>query len=50
MPERGFLHGRRVMVVDGTGVSMPDTQANQAASGRSRASKRKVADSGALES
>ncbi len=30
MPERGFLHGRRVVVVDGTGVSMPDTSANQA--------------------
>ena len=30
MPERGFLHGRRVVVVDGTGVSMPDTKANQA--------------------
>lgn len=29
MPERGFLHGRRVVVVDGTGVSMPDTKANQ---------------------
>jgi len=29
MPERGFLHGRRVVVVDGTGVSMPDTPANQ---------------------
>ena len=30
MPEREFLHGRRVVVVDGTGVSMPDTKANQA--------------------
>lgn len=30
MPERGFLHGRRVVVVDGTGLSMPDTKANQA--------------------
>jgi hypothetical protein len=29
MPERGFLKGRRVVVVDGTGVSMPDTPANQ---------------------
>ena len=29
MPERGFLQGRRVVVVDGTGVSMPDTSANQ---------------------
>jgi hypothetical protein len=29
MPERGFLHGRRVVVVDGTGVSMPDTPTNQ---------------------
>ena len=29
MPERGFLKGRRVIVVDGTGVSMPDTSANQ---------------------
>jgi hypothetical protein len=30
MPERGFLSGRRVIVADGTGVSMPDTPANQA--------------------
>ena len=30
MPERGFLKGRRVVVVDGTGISMPDTPANQA--------------------
>lgn len=29
MPERGFLKGRRVVVVDGTGVSMPDTRKNQ---------------------
>lgn len=29
IPERGFLKGRRVIVVDGTGVSMPDTSANQ---------------------
>lgn len=29
MPERGFLKGRRVIVVDGTGVSMPDTKENQ---------------------
>lgn len=29
MPERGFLKGRRVVVADGTGVSMPDTPANQ---------------------
>jgi len=29
IPERGFLKGRRVVVVDGTGVSMPDTEANQ---------------------
>jgi hypothetical protein len=29
MPERGVLHGRRVIVVDGTGLSMPDTPANQ---------------------
>lgn len=29
MPERGFLKGRRVVVVDGTGISMPDTPANQ---------------------
>jgi len=28
-PEKGFLKGRRVIVVDGTGVSMPDTLANQ---------------------
>ncbi|MGJ8676248.1 MAG: hypothetical protein ACSHX0_01890 [Akkermansiaceae bacterium] len=29
MTERGFLKGRRVVVVDGTGVSIPDTPANQ---------------------
>lgn len=29
VPERGFLKGRRVIVADGTGVSMPDTPANQ---------------------
>ena len=29
MPERSFLKGRRVVVVDGTGVSTPDTPANQ---------------------
>ena len=29
MPERGFLKGRRVVVVDGTGISVPDTPANQ---------------------
>lgn len=29
MTDRGFLKGRRVVVVDGTGVSMPDTAANQ---------------------
>lgn len=29
IPEKGFLKGRRVIVVDGTGVSMPDTAANQ---------------------
>ena len=29
MPERGFLKGRRVIVVDGTGISMPDTSSNQ---------------------
>ena len=28
MPARGFLHDRRVVVVDGTGVSMADTKAN----------------------
>nr|WP_320116076.1 IS4 family transposase [uncultured Desulfuromonas sp.] len=28
-PESGLLANRRVIVVDGTGVSMPDTQANQ---------------------
>ena len=27
--DRGFLNGRRVIVVDGTGLSMPDTNANQ---------------------
>ena len=30
MPEAGMLNNRRVIVVDGTGVSMPDTQQNQA--------------------
>lgn len=30
MPGRGFLKGRRVIVVDGTGISMPDSAANQA--------------------
>jgi hypothetical protein len=29
MPESGLLNNRRVVVVDGTGVSMPDTQMNQ---------------------
>jgi hypothetical protein len=29
MPESGLLNNRRVIVVDGTGVSMPDTQMNQ---------------------
>jgi hypothetical protein len=29
MPEQGYLNGRRVIVVDGTGVSMPDTPENQ---------------------
>ena len=29
MPEAGLLSNRRVVVVDGTGVSMPDTPANQ---------------------
>lgn len=29
MSDRGFLKGRRVIVVDGTGISMPDTPANQ---------------------
>jgi len=29
IPERGFLKGRRVVVVDGTGISMPDTKENQ---------------------
>jgi len=28
-PENGMLNGRRVVVVDGTGISMPDTEANQ---------------------
>jgi len=28
-PDKHFLHGRRVVVVDGTGVSMPDTVKNQ---------------------
>lgn len=31
MPETGLLNGRRVIVVDGTGVSMPDTTENQKA-------------------
>lgn len=29
MPEAGMMNNRRVIVVDGTGVSMPDTLANQ---------------------
>ena len=29
MPAAGLLNGRRVVVVDGTGISMPDTPANQ---------------------
>ncbi|MCF7817909.1 MAG: hypothetical protein K9M54_08510 [Kiritimatiellales bacterium] len=29
LPERGYLNGRRVIVVDGTGVSIPDTHENQ---------------------
>jgi hypothetical protein len=29
MPETGLMNNRRVIVVDGTGVSMPDTSANQ---------------------
>lgn len=29
MPETGLLNNRRVIVVDGTGISMPDTSANQ---------------------
>ncbi len=29
MPETGLLNNRRVIVVDGTGISMPDTPANQ---------------------
>ena len=29
MPESGLMNNRRVIVVDGTGVSMPDTLANQ---------------------
>jgi hypothetical protein len=29
MPETGILNNRRVIVVDGTGVSMPDTSQNQ---------------------
>ncbi len=29
MPESGLLNNRRVIVVDGTGISMPDTQMNQ---------------------
>jgi hypothetical protein len=30
MPETGMLNNRRVIVVDGTGISMPDTPENQA--------------------
>src|SRR6266496_4609963 len=30
IPETGILNNRRVIVVDGTGVSMPDTPQNQA--------------------
>lgn len=30
IPESGLLNNRRVVVVDGTGISMPDTPANQA--------------------
>lgn len=30
MPTRRWLHERRVIVVDGTGISMPDTDENQA--------------------
>jgi hypothetical protein len=30
IPDGGLWHGRHVRVVDGTGVSMPDTPANQA--------------------
>lgn len=30
MPEAGMVNNRRVIVVDGTGVSMPDTPQNQA--------------------
>jgi DDE family transposase len=29
MPETGLLNNRRVIVVDGTGISMPDTSTNQ---------------------
>jgi hypothetical protein len=29
MPETGLMNNRRVIVVDGTGISMPDTAANQ---------------------
>lgn len=29
MPETGLMNNRRVIVVDGTGISMPDTSANQ---------------------
>ena len=29
MPKAGFLNNRRVIVVDGTGLSMPDTPENQ---------------------
>jgi hypothetical protein len=29
MPESGLMNNRRIIVVDGTGISMPDTSANQ---------------------
>lgn len=39
IPEEGALNGRRVVVVDGTGVSMPDTPANQEEWPQSRSQK-----------
>ena len=39
IPEEGALNGRRVVVVDGTGASMPDTPANQEEWPQSRSQK-----------
>jgi hypothetical protein len=39
VPERSLWHGRHVKIVDGTGLSMPDTAANQAQWPQSKAQK-----------